>query len=567
MAKLGSRDTGRRLLAVAVCVAALGVAVGAEAPAGGRPAGTPAGGPALRIPFPRADGSLTPYTFELGYPLVTLVYDTLLWRDAEGEPRPWLASSVEASPDGRTRTIELAEGARWHDGAPVRAADVVFTFELLRSRPHPRFTPQLRAVERVEALDASTVRIRLRHPAPGFEDQPLSDLPILPEHLWEGLPEGRPAPEGLPVGSGPYRLVAHRPGEGYRFQADADHFRGRPAVEAIDVPVIRGAEETFRALERREVDMVPVSLPPDAAERLEGLGVRVARGASYLGTVLALNLRRPPFDAPEVRRAVARALDLRGIARAVDGAVPAGRGFLHPASEWAPDETLHRFDPEAASRVLRGLEEPIEVLAPEGDPVKLEAGRRVVLGLRRAGGRARLTPLAPDGLEGALGRDGSAPTFEAAISVAPPLASYDPDFLAPVFGSGGPLNAAGYRSAAFDALAEGIAATQDPDERRAAVGEALRLVAEDAPVVPLLFAEGAYAYRPAVHDGWVFVKGRGILDKRSFLSPGAVPAAPPAGADPGAGGSGRSPFGLLSLGLFGLAIVLIAVGLVRQRLG
>ena len=46
----------------------------------------------------------------------------------------------------------------------------------------------------------------------------------------------------------------------------------------------------------------------------------------------------------------------------------------------------------------------------------------------------------------------------------------------------------------------------------------LRLLARDAPAIPLFFSEGTFAFRPAIHNGWVFVKGAGILDKRSFLA-------------------------------------------------
>ena len=70
----------------------------------------------VRLPFPAYDGTLTPYTFGTGYPLVTLVYDTLLWRDASGIPRPWLARSVKRSDQGRRVTVTLRDDARWHDG-------------------------------------------------------------------------------------------------------------------------------------------------------------------------------------------------------------------------------------------------------------------------------------------------------------------------------------------------------------------------------------------------------------------------------------------------------------------
>src|SRR5688572_6012311 len=82
----------------------------------------------VRIPFETSDGSLTPYTFRAGYALMTLVYDTLLWRDEQGIPRPWLARSVRMSGDGRRLTLELAKNARWHDGVALTARDVAFTF-------------------------------------------------------------------------------------------------------------------------------------------------------------------------------------------------------------------------------------------------------------------------------------------------------------------------------------------------------------------------------------------------------------------------------------------------------
>lgn len=524
----------------------------------------------VRLPFPQDDGSLTPYTFELGYQLMTLVYDTLLWRDADGVPQPWLAEAVETSDGGRRLTLRLAEGVRWHDGAPLTAADVAFTFSFVADHPHPRFTPQLDAVEEVTALDDRTVRIDLARPSPGFADQPLSDLPILPAHLWADLADGERAPPGLPVGSGPYRLVEHRPGEAYAFEATPDYFRTRPAVERIEVPVINRAEDTLRALERRAVDMLPVSLPDLASLRVDDLGIRVVEGPLFVGTALVLNTDEPPFDRPETRRAVAAALDLTRLTRAVGEAVPAESGYLHPESRWAPPEPLHHHDEAGAATVLGPLDAaPLAIAVADNDPVKLEAARQVALALTRAGWEAEARPLPPDELAAALGGAGSAPSFAAAIEVIPPLASHDPDFLRLLFGSDprrAPFNLSGYASEEFDALAERVAATPDPGERQAAVTDALRLLATDAPVIPLFFATGAYAYRPAIYDGWGFVKGTGILDKRSFLEPRPT-TAPPAGGLTSEGADDDLPLVPLALGALGAAALLAVVGLAGRRRG
>lgn len=555
---------------VAVVVASFLVPIG---PAAGQPAQPPV--PVVRFPFPQDDGSLTPYTFELGYQMVTLVYDTLFWRDPDGVPQPWLASSMETSPDGRRVTLRLAEGARWHDGTDVTSADVAFTFRFMAERPHPRFTPELAAVERVETPDPDTVVIALRHGAPGFVDQPLSDVPILPAHVWSPLPRSQLAPEGLPVGSGPYRLVEYRPGEAYRFEAVGDYFRGAPAVTTLEVPVITTVEETLESLERRRVDMIPVSLPEDAAVRVRGLGIRAVQGPAYLGTVLMFNLRQAPFDRLEVRQALAAALDLRSIANRVGEAVPADRGYLHPESPWASKDVLHSFDRTAAAELAGMGLPPIAVLAPNNDPVKQEAGRQVVLALRRGGVAAETRTVSRDELSRAVGEDGSPPDFQAAIWVAPPLASYDPNFLGRLFGSDrrdAALNYSGYQSLAFDGVVDRIATTPDPAARQAAVQEALRLLAAEVPVVPLVFSTGIFTFRPAAYDGWVFIKGSGILDKRSFVEPrraapgsrdGAIELEPP--HEPSETPPWLAPAGLAAAGVVGLVGLGTLVRRTRRR--
>ncbi len=530
----------------------------------------------VRLPFPKYDGTLTPYTFEVGYPLVTLVYDTLLWRDAKGVPRPWLARSVKRTNAGRRVTVRLRKGVRWHDGRPLTAADVAFTFRYVAGRFHPRFTPQLARIESVRATGRLTVTFDLNRPSLAFDDQPLADLPILPRHLWKGVPPARLAPPGLPVGSGPYRLTGAGPEKGYRFRANRGYFKGRPRVGRIRVPIIRQEERTQRALKRRQVDMLPVSLTEDAAKELGGsLGINVRRGPSYSGTSLLLNLRRPPFKRRAVRRAVGRALDLERIVKNVGQGDPADEGYIHPQSRWASDEVLQRFDLTAARRSLERLKVPrIRVLAPANDAVRAEAGRQVVLALRRAGGKATLTKLLPGKLGRAIGEDGSAPDFEAAIVTTPALASYDPDFLRRVFGAepgDAPLNYSGYRSAAFGALAERVAIARDREARQRAVVSELRLLAKDLPEIPLFFSEGAFAYRPSAHDGWVFIAGAGILDKRSFLAGEAdSPTRPVArGEEAGETGDSGSSTGdiLSSVSLVVLAIVLALAGvaLVSRR--
>ncbi|MDP1848101.1 MAG: ABC transporter substrate-binding protein [Solirubrobacteraceae bacterium] len=550
--------SARTILWLAI-VAAL-CAAGMAAAAGPKP---------LRIAFPSEDGSLTPYTFETGYPLMMLVYDALMWRDAAGTARPWLASSVRRGAGGRSVTVRLRSGVRWHDGRPFSAADVVFTYRHMAARAHPRFTPQLRDIESVTAPDARTVVFTLRRASLGFEDQPLADVPILPRHRWTALSAEQRAPAGLPVGTGPYRLTRHVTGERYEFRANRRYFKGAPSVAAIDVPIVRQEDDAFSRLTQGSLDAAPVNVPPgenaDRSQRLEFAG-----GTSYTGTMLAFNLAARPFDVLFARRAVAEAIDLDAIAGISTGPgalVGAERGMLHPASRWAPDRVLHRANQTAARVALtEGGVEAFTVLASSGDGVRLEAARRVVRALRRAGAQVRLQTVTPDDFERRLGRGGGVADFEAAVVGIPALASYDPSYLRNVFGDPqtATLNDGGYRSPRFEQLADRVGSATTPAARRSAVAEELGLLARDLPALPLFFGGTTFAYRAIGYDDWVNVAGTGILDKQSFLAPerGAQPPAATA-TDPRdtAGGGGD-----LSLMPFIAGLGVLLVGLVAWRL-
>lgn len=231
--------------------------------------------------------------------------------------------------------------------------------------------------------------------------------------------------------------------------------------------------------------------------------------------------------------------------------------MLDPHSPWAPSQPLRAFAPDRArSKLAEQGEPPIVVLAPDNDPLRLEAGQQVVRALLAVGARARLRAVSSAALTRDVGLNGYAPRFQAAIWTTPYLATEDPSFLDALFGPPlrTPLNYSGYSSVAFDSLAAAVDAAPTPTARHRAVDRELALIARDAPVVPLFFTRGAFAYRPEVYNGWIYVKGTGILDKQSFLSgatrtaSAAAPTANPPGAVTG------QDSGVSILVLFGIGI-------------
>ena len=278
----------------------------------------------------------------------------------------------------------------------------------MAERAHPRFTPQLRDIESVTATDARTVVFALRHAALGFEDQPLADVPILPRHLWEGLPAGQAAPRGLPVGTGPFRLVRHVAGKRYSFRANRGVLQGRAADRRAAGADRRPRGERLRAAQARGAGRdagQPARGRDDRALRAPSSSPRASRSAGRCSSSTSRGRR---FDRRAARQAVARALRLGAIAGNENGPgamAPAERGMLHPQSRWAPAATLHRADVEAARLAFaERAVEPFEILASRSDGVRLEAARRVVAALRHGG---RTGP--PAGADGAPARTAPRP--------------------------------------------------------------------------------------------------------------------------------------------------------------
>jgi peptide/nickel transport system substrate-binding protein len=549
--------------AVAATLVAIALAIG------GAPSAGAAQSPAslVQIPWVGDEGSLTPYSFRTGYSFMTLVYDTLLWRDERGMPRPWLARSVRVSGDGRRLSVRLAAGARWHDGVPLTAADVAYTFGHLRRNPHPRFTPQLRELESVTVTGRHRLVLRLRHRSTGFLDQPLADVPILPRHIWSRLgPQG--IPPGLPLGSGPYRMV-RRDGTDYRFERNKRYFLGTPGVDVIQTRALETDQAVTRAFESGRIDIALLRFLFGSEAGFEPDQIAIRNGPQYAAAMLMFNTRHPPFDDARTRRGIAHALDLPRVARAAAGTgnaiEPAERGLLHPRSRWATSEDLHDFDPAAARRELAGLgSRPVRVLS--GRPVLRERspGREIVAALRRVGVRATLVELPYERLASAIGLDRVGENYDLAIWEMSSLVSHDPDYLRTMFGRGGRLNYSGYRSAEFERLADRVTTARPERARRAADADELRLLARDVPVVPLYFPQPAFGFRRSAWSGWRFIAGEGLIDKRSFMArPKRVP--PAVSTAPAIDSPRIGPLGWLAIGLGGLALSIVLVGSLRRR--
>ncbi|HEX2042715.1 MAG TPA: ABC transporter substrate-binding protein [Acidimicrobiales bacterium] len=535
----------RRLLPALVCFAAVvSLATAALAQPNGQ-------GRRLRVSLNGDENNITPFTVSFGatpytHDLISLVYDSLFWSQVKTDPEPWLAERATPSNDFREWTVTLRDGITWHDGRPLTAEDVKFSFDYYNRFPgasgryahHVSDTPKLQSAT---VVDARTVRFVYGEPAPTFKIMPGADLPIIPKHIWENVTEPSKFTADLPVGTGPYKVVEMVRDQRYRLEANANYFKGKPTVDVLELPIVKDPAAAFAALRTGELDSVARNVPPELMAQFESGGVRVAEGTKFESVQMYLNARKAPLTDPKLRKAIALAIDTRALVDTVllGHGRPGVDSFIHPDSPWALPGARHEHDPARAQRMLdeagyatrdpdgvrktadgRRLE--FSVLVSSFEPSDLRAVQLAAQQVAPIGVKLNPEALDPATLrQRRTGPPGQPPPYDAYMSTLESHGHVDPDALYYFFHSPGPkgfgASIAGYSNPRFDQIVE-EATTKDVAERKPLLYEAQRILAEETPGIVFYYPDGDYAYRPAAYEGWVSDLGHGIFTKRSFLT-------------------------------------------------
>lgn len=519
----------------AVCVGAVPWLYAPAASAAARP---------LRVAIAADENNLTPWTItglsRRFFDLLNLIYDPLFWSPNDrANPRPWLAKGYRVSDGGRVWTVSLRPGVEWHDGKPLTAEDVKFTYDYFRQHEDFRFAHHLFMIERVEVRDPLTVVFRLREPWPDFLRIPLADTPIVPRHQWQGVADPAKFAD-LPVGSGPFRLVEYRRDEYYVLEANPRYFAGAPPVPRLVLPVIKERPAVLLALKSGQIDAASMPVPPEATREFpEGGPVKVLKGTDYLTYAMYFNMVRGPGTQRAFRQAVLAALDLRELRdRVLLGMGEIGRAtFVHPSLPWAlPDPPPVRDLARAAALLDQlgyrdtngdGLREQggqpltLKFLIAAVDPLQVRAADLVRNQLRQVGIAVDVQSLDPASLsKRTSNRDRSDPgAYDLTVFLWPAHLQTDPDGLRWLLHSQVPFGALkwGYKNGQLDALLDRAARTFDREQRWDLLRQAQRLIREDVPMVVLFYPPALYAFRPEAYDGWRLIPGEGILHKRSFV--------------------------------------------------
>jgi peptide/nickel transport system substrate-binding protein len=337
-------------------------------------------------------GIITPFMF------LYALHDALV-KPMPGQPMaPSLAESWGATADGLAYEFVLRKGVRFHNGEPVTAEDVKFSFERYRGTAAASFKARVSAVE---VVDPQRVRFRFKQPWPDFltfYGTPATGAGwIVPKKYLEKV--GDDGFKKAPVGAGPYKFVSFTPGVELVLEAYEQYWRKTPSVKRLVFKAVPDESTRLAMLKRNEAD-VAYSIRGALAEELRrtpGLTLKPAYppGTFWLNFVDQWDAKSPWHD-HRVRLAANLAFDRHAINQAETLGFSKITGSLIPSTFeffWQPP--AYPFDPARARRLLAeaGYANGLDAGDYYCDASYDNLAEAVVNYLKAVGIRAQLRPL------------------------------------------------------------------------------------------------------------------------------------------------------------------------------
>lgn len=446
--------------------------------------------------FPTLDAYIN--TARDGVVISMHVFDNLIYRNPKTfEYEPLLATSWEYI-DDKTLEFKLREGVTFHDGSPLTAEDVAFTFNYWADPANgARVQASVSWIDRTEVVDDYTVRIHSKTPAPAALEFVAGSLPVYPSDYFQKV--GAKEFGQKPIAAGPYKvesfgdglvkLVAH---EGY-YEGGA---KRTPSIKTVNWRIIPDTATRIAEVIGGGVDWI-WNVPSDQVEQLEVVPTLDVSLASTLRIAMVTldaagrTGEGNPLTDVRVRRAVNLAIDRETIvANLVGGDGQVINVPCHPVQFGCDQDAavVYDYNPEKAKELLA------EAGYADGFSVKLGSYRD------RARAEAVQSYLAAVGIKADL----------EVLQASPSFSSWREGKIGMWYGDWGSQSLAdssasigsmfdgssndGARNEKVSALAKEAASVMNPDERKAKYAEAIKIITEEAYWVPMHTIVMGYAY-------------------------------------------------------------------------
>lgn len=295
--------------------------------------------------------------------LLPYIFDTLVFRDENNDYHPFLAESWEVAADGKTITFELRDDVIFHDGTPMDAEAVAFTFERFKEKgANNPLAGGVLSISEIEIVDDYTIRFHFEEPSSIFFStisMPYAGIisPTAVDEHGEDIGQH-------PVGTGPFKLETWEAGISITLARNPDYAWGPPAVGNKEAPhidkavfkVIPDSSTQLAALQAGEVDVLFVNNPGHLRKLRQDENVETHEATINSLIYLGFNCQQPPFDDVEVRQALAHAVNKQEIVETALGGL--GEVAHAPLASTLPgyDPSLEQYelgyDPQKAKELL-----------------------------------------------------------------------------------------------------------------------------------------------------------------------------------------------------------------------
>lgn len=495
-----------KILGAPLAGAAIGLSLGLFLAAPLKAQETPTSGGTLLVANDTEPRSLNPAMVASNgvFFIASKIVEPLAEMDYENGLSPLLATSWEGSDDGLSFTVNLREGVTWSDGEPFTSEDVAFSALNVWKEKQNIGRQIFRNLEAVDTPDPLTAVFRFSVPTPAqlIENALPAVSAVVPKHILEGVDLDTAEYNAAPIGTGPFLLAEHKPGELYRLSRNENYWNeGEPLLDQIVYRVLPDAGAKAAALETGDIHVAAFSAVPltdlGRLDAVEGVSVVPTgyEGITYNITV-EMNHRREELANPLVRQALLHAIDRDFIVNVIflGYATPAVGPVPPTAEDFFTDEVAqYPFDPARAEELLdeagypRGEDGTRFSLRLRPAPwfeMTRSTGDYVRQALETVGIDVEIVTADPGGHIRAVYTD-----HDFDIAIGSPVWRNDPAISTTALYQGGlppgvPFaNQYGYESEAMDALIEKGLNTIDPQERVAVYKDFQKLAMEELPVL------------------------------------------------------------------------------------
>ncbi len=290
-----------------------------------------------------------------------LVYDRLMQIDSKGIPQKWAAEDLKTV-DNTHIEVTIRSGMKFHDGQPVTADDVKFSFEYPAKVKSGYFMGIVEPIKQITVANDRTLRFELKQPYAPFIANCLGRVFIIPKHIWEGIPEkagltkAQDYPNTQAIGSGMFKMDYWRRNEEMKLVRNDNHFM-KPAIDGIIKIPYANVQGMVAGVQTGEADYGGWWIQPLQMRDLQQSAphVKVAEVRDHGYYHINYNMRRKPFEDLAIRKALALAIPKQLIIdRLLEGHGEVTHSFIAPANEaWHnPNVEKVEFNMDSARKTL-----------------------------------------------------------------------------------------------------------------------------------------------------------------------------------------------------------------------